>query len=178
MELTIHGRDDQGTKLAGQILATAFRRSGKSVRLFVASDDDRDGPVTVFVGVDTPPIVRRDAIEPASFVLVLDPLLLDQVDPRSLADDAIVLVNSPAEPCSRMALASRIQAIDASSIATNVGLGPFVATAALGAFVRVTGILDLDELLPAIALWKPLRRGDHLRACETAYEAVEVPAAH
>jgi hypothetical protein len=43
--------------------------------------------------------------------------------------------------------------------------------------VLVTGILELDELLPAVALWRPLRRGDHLRACERAYDAGEVPAA-
>ena len=176
MEITIHGRDDQGTTLAGQILATAFRRSGGSVRLFVASDDDRDAPMAAFVGVDTLPIVRRDTIEPTSFVLVLDPSLLDQVDRRALADGAIIVVNSPADPCSRMPLASHIVTIDASSIATGSGLGRFVATAGLGAFARATGILTLDELLPAVALWRPLKRGDHLRACATAYGEMEVPA--
>ena len=176
MEITIHGRDDQGTKLAGQILATAFRRSGRSVRLSVAPDDDRDAPVAAFVGVDTPPIVPRDTIDPASFVLVLDPLLLDQIDRRALADDVIIVVNSPADPCSRMPLASRIVTIDASAIATGSGLGRFVATAGLGALARATGILSLDELLPAVALWRPLKRGDHLRTCATAYDAIVVPA--
>ncbi|MBI1737320.1 MAG: 2-oxoacid:acceptor oxidoreductase family protein [Candidatus Rokubacteria bacterium] len=170
LELRVHGRGGQGAQVGCQILAGAFFRAGRWVQAFAAYGGERRGaPVTAAVRVDGAPIHLRCDVEHADVAVVLDATLLGLIDPASLAPDALVVVNAPAAPCGRLPGVTRIVAIDAAAIARRHRLGPIVATAMIGAFAAASRLLTLEELLPAIEEWSPVKKAENTAACTEAY---------
>ena len=68
----------------------------------------------------------------------------------------------------------RVATVDAAGIAVRHGLGsrsqPVVNTAILGAFVRATGVVELEALLEAIDLEVPVKAEENRAAATEAYE--------
>jgi 2-oxoacid:acceptor oxidoreductase gamma subunit (pyruvate/2-ketoisovalerate family) len=173
LTIRIHGRGGQGARVACRILAAAFRRGGREVQAFASyGGEHRETPVAAVVSVDARPIRRRDDVECANHVLVLDPSLLADITPGALREDGLVLVDAPAAPCRRSAWALRVVEIDASAIADRAGLGPIVATAMLGAFAAATGLVSLLDLKRAVAAGSPAQRDANVTACVAGYLTV------
>lgn len=170
LEIKLHGRGGQGAQVACQILAAAFFRAGREVQAFAAYGGERRGaPVTASVRVDDRPIRLRCDIERADHVLVFDPTLLAGLPPDAVREGGLLVVNSPLAACSFHPLGVRLRAIDAGAVALQVGLGPIVSTAMLGAFAGATGLLELDELLLAVEQGSPVKRAENVRACALGY---------
>lgn len=157
IEIRIHGRGGQGAVIASEILATAFFREGQSVQAFPAFGVERRGaPVAAFVRADSAPIRLRCQIYTPDHVIVLDPTLLSVVDVTAgLKPGGIVLINAEHAPATFPALRQfNVATVAAGAIAASHNLGtstnPIVNTTILGAFVRATGLIELDTLLGAI----------------------------
>ena len=70
----------------------------------------------------------------------------------------------------------RVSTVDANTIAVKYRLGPrnapIVNTAILGAFCRVTGIVQLESVIEAVRASVPNKPDDNVAAVKEAYELV------
>lgn len=181
IELRFHGRGGQGAVVASKTLAQAAFRTGRYVQSYPDYGVERRGaPVVAFAriaeeGDDT--FVRQDIREP-DHLLILDATLLATAAPLTgLRPGGWVVVNSP-DPPDRLGIDAsfRVATVDASRIALDHGLGsaaqPVVNTAILGAFVRATGIVTLEDLLAAIEHEVPVKGAENRAAAQDAYDHV------
>ena len=183
IEVRMHGRGGQGTVVASKMLADAAFNEGKYVQSYPQFGVERRGaPVTAFtrIGEEGEELFVRSSIYEPHHVVVLDPTLLEAVDVlEGLREGGTVLVNTP-EPPERLDIPSkfRVATVDASTIATRWGLGskaqPIVNTAILGAFARVTGIVQLETLLNTIREEAPLKPEENAKAARDAYNEVRM----
>jgi 2-oxoacid:acceptor oxidoreductase gamma subunit (pyruvate/2-ketoisovalerate family) len=166
IELRIHGRGGQGAVVASKTLAQAAFQTGVYVQSYPDYGVERRGaPVVAFARIAEPGddlFVRQDIREP-NHILVLDAALLESADPLAgLRSRGWVVVNTPDSP-EELGIdpTYRVATVDASKIALTHGLGtaaqPVVNTAILGAFVRATDIVTLEDLLTAIEYEVPVK---------------------
>ena len=128
-EIHVYGRPGQGAELVCRILARAFSRIPREMSAFVAPRGGRG---------------------PADYAIVLDPALLSGVVRSSLTTDALVVVNAPMSPCSRLLGGHRVIAVDATGVLGHSGDRASLAAAMAGAFAAASGLVSVDELLFAI----------------------------
>ena len=179
IELRIHGRGGQGAVVASKTLAQAAFQTGVYVQSYPDYGVERRGaPVVAFARIAEPGddlFVRQDIRQP-DHILVLDAALLDSANPLSgLRSRGWVVVNTPDSPEDLgIDPTYRVATVDASKIALSHRLGtaaqPVVNTAILGAFVRATGIVTLDDLLTAIEHEVPAKAEENRAAAIEAYE--------
>ena len=183
IELRFHGRGGQGAVVASKAIAQAAFLAGHYVQSYPDYGVERRGaPVVAFARIAEPGdefFVRQDIREP-DHILVLDPTLLESGAPLAgLKPGGWVVVNSPDDP-DDLGIPGHFRAatVDASSIAVRHHLGsashPVVNTAILGAFVKATGIVGLDEVLEAIEHTVPVRVEENKAAATEAYEQVQM----
>ena len=179
IELRIHGRGGQGAVVASKVLAEAAFLRGRYVQSYPDYGVERRGaPVVAFARIAEPGdefFVRQDIRRP-NHLLVLDPTLLSSAPVLSgLQPGGWVVVNTPEAPGSLgVPEEYRVATVDAAAIAVRHGLGsrsqPVVNTAILGAFVRATGVVELEALLEAIDLEVPAKAGENRAAATEAFE--------
>ena len=182
-ELLLTGIGGQGVQLAAQVLARAAVLEGRDVMLFgvysgVMRGGNSDATVVVADGpVQAPPIVSRAWSAIALHPRYWEPLAL------KLVDGAVVILNSSLfdEPVDR----DRLRVIDvaATDLAAEPGNPLVVSMVATGAYVAVTGLVDLDAAVAAMRESLPPYRRQHaegneqaLRAGHDAVEPLAVPA--
>jgi 2-oxoisovalerate/pyruvate ferredoxin oxidoreductase gamma subunit len=183
MEIRFHGRGGQGTVVASKIMADAVFLDGRFSQSFPSFGVERRGaPVTAFLRVDDKPIRIRTEIYEPQHIVVLDPLLVDQVPlTQGLPAGGTVIVNSEKRPeaLKDRFKGFRVATVPAGRIAHRRGLGsgqtPIVNTAILGAVNRVLGIVTMDSLLRAIREGVPARALENAEAAQEAFEAVREP---
>ncbi len=179
IELRIHGRGGQGAVVASKVLAEAAFLRGRYVQSYPDYGVERRGaPVVAFARIAEPGdefFVRQDIRRP-NHLLVLDPTLLSSAPVLAgLQPGGWVVVNTPEAPGSLgVPEEYRVATVDAAAIAVRHGLGsrsqPVVNTAILGAFVRATGVVELEALLEAIDLEVPVKAGENRAAATEAFE--------
>ncbi len=174
IELRIHGRGGQGAVVASKVLAEAAFLRGRYVQSYPDYGVERRGaPVVAFARIAEPGddfFVRQDIREP-------DHLLVLDATPARLGPGAVRARSRGAGWWStpRQAPAPwgcprsyRVATVDAAGIAVRHGLGsrsqPVVNTAILGAFVRATGVVELEALLEAIDLEVPVKAEENRAA--------------
>lgn len=180
IEIRFHGRGGQGAVLASNILASAFFRDGKYVQSFPAFGGERRGaPVMAFVRIDDKEIGIRSNIYRPDHVVVLDAALIKTTDiTAGLKKSGWIVVNSSKPPdnypFSRLFPTATI---NANAIAIRHRLGaptsPIVNTAILGAFSRVTGLVQIDSVIEAIKESVPTDPESNVSATIEAYENVK-----
>jgi len=152
IEVRFHGRGGQGAVMASRILATAFVKTGRYGASFPMFGFERRGaPVTAFGRFDDKPIREKTQIYNPHVLVVLDSS--QRVSPRVFdglaANGTMVLNHGGALDLSHENL-SKAGIIDASAIAQEeIGI-PLPNTCILGAFARVTGLVDLDSLVESL----------------------------
>jgi len=181
IEVRIHGRGGQGAVIASKVLADAVFREGRYVQSFPSFGVERRGaPVAAFTRIDDQPIRLRCQIYNPDHVLVLDPSLMQVVDVTAgLKEGGWVLINSEQPPSSFCLPGQfRVATVNANAIAIQYHLGPrtapIVNTAILGAFARITGVVELDTVVAAVRDAVPVKRDDNAAAARAAYEAVQM----
>ena len=110
--------------------------------------------------------------------MVLDPSLIDYVDiTAGLRPDGWIIINASQSPQDfPLHKTWHVASVNANSIAAKYRIGtvtqPIVNTTMVGALVRVTGIVGLDELTRAIAETIPGKGETNQNAAREAYESV------
>jgi 2-oxoacid:acceptor oxidoreductase gamma subunit (pyruvate/2-ketoisovalerate family) len=180
IEIRFHGRGGQGAVVASKILATSLFLDGKYSQSFPAFGVERRGaPVTAFLRVDDKPIRLRTEIYEPDHLVVLDPLLVEQMPlANGLKKDGIVLINSGKEPgeFSDTFKGFRVATVPAGKIAVKYHLGtaqsPIVNTAILGAVAKVLGIVTMESLIEGIKTDVPAYTENNVAAAQEAYQTV------
>ncbi len=157
LEIRWHGRGGQGAKTAALLFGESALETGKFIQAFPEYGPERMGaPVTAFNRLSDQPIFIHSGIKNPDIVVVLDPSLIESARvTEGLKENGILLVNtaeSPEELRKRFGIsqAIRVFTVDASKIALETVGRDVPNTPMLGALVRVTGVLKLEEMVGAI----------------------------
>lgn len=153
MEIRWHGRGGQGAKTAALLFADAALEAGKHIQAFPEYGPERMGaPVSAYDRLSNEPITLHCGITEPQIVIVLDSTLIGKVDVTAgLPDDGMLLINTnedPREVRKKLKLTGRrIFTVDASRISRETIGKEIPNTPMLGALIRVSGLLDLEEML-------------------------------
>jgi pyruvate ferredoxin oxidoreductase gamma subunit len=151
IEMRFHGRGGQGAVTSAELVAQAVIASGKYATAFPSFGPERRGaPVVAFARVADEPIRVRAKVYNPDVVLVLDPSLLEIVQPTGgLRDNGILIINSSKDPETvrkELSYEGKLAIVDASRIAREVIGLPITNTTMVGALLKGTGLLETDEL--------------------------------
>jgi pyruvate ferredoxin oxidoreductase gamma subunit/2-oxoisovalerate ferredoxin oxidoreductase gamma subunit len=175
-EMTFFGRGGQGAVIASEILANAYFLEGYQVQCFPSFGVERRGaPVTAFLRVDEEFIYLRSMIYEADIGIVLAPDIVNAPTFKpSLKPGSILVVNSKSKLPGLSEF--KVYYVDATGIALEYGLGskaqPLVNTAIVGAYVKISDDLKLDNLLKAVENSVPQKTSKNLEAVNKAYNSV------
>ncbi len=184
IEIRIHGRGGQGAVIASQIVARAAFHKGLYVQAFPQFGVERRGaPVLSFARLSEEPIRLRSAVYKPHHTMVLDAALIEHTDvTQGLRPDGWIVINSPQPPQSfSLSQNWNLATVDATTIAAAHGIvtltQPIVNTTMVGALVRVTGIVQLEDLEWAFA--DTFKKGveANQKATREAYEKVMMSTA-
>lgn len=152
-EIRWHGRGGQGAKTAALLFGDACLSTGKYIQAFPEYGPERMGaPVASFNRISPYPIRIHSGIENPDVVVVLDFTLIEQVNICEGLDEkeGILLINTPLTPSeikNKINFNGKIYTCDATRISLETIGRNIPNTPMMGALVRVTGILTLEELL-------------------------------
>ncbi len=183
IEIRWHGRGGQGAVTASELVAVAAIKEGKYALAFPEFGAERRGaPVRAYTRItaETTLIPRTPVLEP-DIVVVLDSGLLGLPDVlQGIKKGGLLLVNTKAKPSelrARLGCSSdiRVATVDATGIALETIRAPIVNTAILGALVRASNVVSLENIIEAVKERFPGRVGEvNVEAVKKAYEKVEV----
>lgn len=153
-EVRWHGRAQQGVVTAAKVLAETAMVDGRHVQAFPEFGPERMGaPVKAYNRISDDPIRIHCQVTEPKYVLIADPTLLEVVPVlEGTPDDAIFIINtekSPADIRGDLGLADGIGnvfTIDANHISMETIGRVMPNTPMLGAFAKVTGLIELDAL--------------------------------
>ncbi len=151
LEIRFHGRGGQGAVTTAELLAQAAVEEGRFSQAFPSFGPERRGaPVMAFCRVDDERIRLRCQVKSPDAAIVLDPKLLEVVDPTSgLRDDGVLVINSTAsaqELRDKYRIRNKLAIVDALTIAMEELKRPITNTAMLGALIKATGVVKIDSL--------------------------------
>lgn len=156
IEIRIHGRGGQGAVTSAELIAIAAINEGKFAQAFPSFGPERRGaPVQAFARIDTKKIRTREKIYNPDIILVLDPTLpkITKVT-LGLKENGVAILNSNlSEKEVRKFLEDykgKLALVDATKIAIEeIGL-PITNTTMLGAFLKVTGLIEVKHMEEAL----------------------------
>ena len=184
-EVRWHGRGGQGAKTAGYILAIAAAEAGSNIQAFPDYGAERRGaPMRSYMRISDAPIRLRSGVKTPQVVVVLDATLLGSEDVTAgMADDALIIINTPLAPDEvRGQLKNqkvKVATVDATGISQEAIGRAIPNTPMLGALAKLTDVVTLDgakagarkqlgeKLAPAVI-------EANMKAIERAYEEVKV----
>ena len=153
VEIRWHARGGQGAVTAAKALAETALVEGKYVQAAPEYGPERAGaPLRAFNRISNKPIRLHSAVIAPEVVVVLDPTLVGTVDvSEGTSEQATIIVNTPGSPeemRKKMGLKGRkIFTVDATRIALDTFGLPIPNTPMMGALVKVTGLLKLENVL-------------------------------
>jgi pyruvate ferredoxin oxidoreductase gamma subunit len=179
MEVRFHGRGGQGAVTSAEMVAMAAIGKGKYAQAMPSFGAERRGaPVQAFARVDDHPItIRQEILEPDA-VVVLDPTLLATIPVTSgIKQNGVIIINThrPLEEMKKnLKTQARIAIVDASHIAREVLGRPITNTTMLGALIKVTGMLDPEDLVEPLKERFGKIAGRNIDAMKRAYNETKV----
>ena len=185
-EIRWHGRAGQGIVTASELLAEAALKEGKYFQAFPEYGPERMGaPIKAYTRISDEPVEIHYQILNPEVVVVVNPNLLGAVDvTEGLSKEGIVIVNIPEtadQLRTRLGLVgkpARVFAVDATRIALETIKRDIPATLMIGAIIRATGLVKLENTLHLVEekLGAKLRGEvvqSNLKALQRAYEEVK-----
>jgi 2-oxoacid:acceptor oxidoreductase gamma subunit (pyruvate/2-ketoisovalerate family) len=181
LEIRTHGRGGQGAVVASEVLAAAFFKEGKYVQSFPTFGVERRGaPVAAFTRVDEETILLRCEVYTPDHVMVLGETLVESIDVTAgLKDGGWIIINTELSPSDfDFPDKFKVATVDASGIAVNHKLGtktsPIVNTAILGAFCKVTGLVQMKSIAESIRDYISIKPDDNVAAAKEAFDSVQL----
>ncbi len=156
LEIRWHGRGGQGAVTAAKMLAAAALREGKQFQAFPEYGPERRGaPVQVFTRISDEPIRTFSYITRPNMIVILDPGLIGSVPvEEGLDENGVVVANfkgTPAELRAAMGLKGRkIFTVDATDVAMRTMGRAITNTPMLGAVVKASGAVTLEEAIEEV----------------------------
>ena len=159
-EVRIHGRGGQGVVTAAELLSVAAFDGGRHAQAFPTFGSERTGaPVVSFVRMSETPVRSREPVAEPDALIIQDTTLLHQVDVfAGLKDSGYVLLNSAGglaelglEELGERLPAGHVATVPATEIALEHVGRPVPTVPLLGAFVAMTGLVELDAVVAALA---------------------------
>ncbi len=152
-EVRFHGRGGQGVVTTSKILANAFARIGQFGASFPMFGFERRGaPVTAFGRFSETPVREKTQIYTPDILVVLDPSQRSsEAVFQGLLPNGMMLLNDSEDPStvSHKDLKT-LAVIDANKIALEeIGL-PIPNTVIVGAFARMSGLLEVAPCCEAL----------------------------
>jgi len=175
-EVRLHGRGGQGAVTSAELIATAAINKGKFAQAFPSFGPERRGaPVVAFSRVDEKKINIRAKVYSPDIVIVLDPGLLSLLDPTDgMKADGILVLNTKKDPDEirdKYGYKCKIITIDANKIALKELGRLIVNTTMLGAFLKATDALTLEDIeTPLMDRFGAKLGGKNMIALRRAYE--------
>jgi pyruvate ferredoxin oxidoreductase gamma subunit len=150
VEVRWHGRGGQGVVTASELLAGAALAEGKYLQAFPEFGPERMGaPIRAFTRISDEPIEIHSHVYTPDLVVVLDPTLLENpAITEGLSDEGKLIVNFPGtvdEVRKITKFMGRIFVVDATRIARETIGRPIANTCCVGALVKVTGLVNLNQ---------------------------------
>lgn len=135
--------------------------------------------MVAFCRVDDRKINIRAKVYNPDAVVVLDPGLVDLLDPtEGMKDGGVLVMNTrkaPGEVETSKGSAIRIAAVDADRIAIEELGRPIVNTTMIGAFIKATGLISIDDIKGPLLERFGSKLGErNLKAMERAYNEVVI----
>ncbi len=175
MEIRFHGRGGQGAVTSAELLAVAAINKGMYAQAFPSFGPERRGaPVVAFCRLDNKRILLRDKIYEPDVVVILDSGLLTLIDPvEGLKPDGILIINtkkSYEEIMNECRFSCRVGTVNADQIAREELGRVIVNTTMLGAVLRATGLLGVEDMRgPMLERFGPKLGEKNMRALERSY---------
>jgi pyruvate ferredoxin oxidoreductase gamma subunit len=180
VEIRWHGRGGQGTITAANLLAKAAYKQGyKGVQTIPWIGAERRGaPIKAFTRLSKDEVRYHSQIYEPDVVILMDHTLFyvyEGMVTSGLKNGSLLLVNSPRPIKAKDGY--EVKTIDATGISIQIGLEvagqPVINAPMLGAFAKVTGILDLEIVENSIREEWPGKWADkNVSAAKTAYESM------
>ncbi len=179
LEIRFHGRGGQGAVTTAELLALSAISEGKFAQAFPSFGPERRGaPVMAFCRVDDKPIRLRAQITEPDVALVLDPGLLDILDPsKGLKKNGVVVLNtrdSAEHVKSTYKMSGRLALVDALTIAIEELGRPITNTAMLGVLIKATGVVNLESLEKQIDIRFGRIAAKNIKAYRRAYNETKI----
>lgn len=175
LEIRFHGRGGQGAVTSAELLAVAAINKGMYAQAFPSFGPERRGaPVVAFCRLDEKRILLRAKIYEPDVVVILDSGLLNLIDPvEGLKPDGILIINtkkSYEEIMNECHFSCRVGTVNADQIAREELGRAIVNTTMLGAVIKATGLLSIEDIRgPLLERFGPQLGEKNLRALERAY---------
>jgi len=182
VEVRWHGRGGQGVVTASELLAGAALAEGKYLQAFPEFGPERMGaPIRAFTRISDEPIEIHSHVYTPDVVVVLDPTLLgNPMITEGLSDEGKLIVNYPGtadEVRKTTKFMGRIYVVDATKIAVETIGRPIANTCCVGALVKVTGLVTMDQVEAQIRKMLQTKIGEkateaNIQASKRAYKEV------
>ena len=156
IEVRWHGRGGQGAVTSVELLAIAAIGTGKYAQGFPSFGPERRGaPVAAFSRIDDKQIKVRSGIYKPDVVIVLDASLIGMENVTDgLKPDGILIVNTsktPEEIKKALNFGGTVATVDGTGIARKEMGVPIANTTMIGALIKMTKVMKLDDMNDAIA---------------------------
>ncbi|MCK5837624.1 MAG: 2-oxoacid:acceptor oxidoreductase family protein [Desulfobacula sp.] len=151
-EVRFHGRGGQGVVTTSKILANAFARTGQFGASFPMFGFERRGaPVTAFGRFSDKPVREKTQIYNPDIIVVLDPSQRNsELVFQGLLPGGMMLLNDSDNTLISHDNLKKMGIIDANKIAVEeIGL-VIPNTVVVGAFARMSGLLDIEPCCDAL----------------------------
>lgn len=184
-EIRWHARGGQGAVTAAKLLAEAALAQGQYIQAFPEYGPERMGaPIQAFTRLSNNPIFIKSGITNPDIVIVLDQTLLNTIDVTvGLTENGFLIINSektPFEIRQDLAISNlKVATVDATKIALETIGKPIPNTPMLGALIKATKIMTLQELTSHVQesfskkFTNEIIQGN-IRAIERAYKEVKI----
>jgi len=171
-EVLCTGVGGQGVQIASRTLATAAIDEGRHVMLVPRYGGGmRGGMTNAEVTIGDLALRALPVATSAWSAYVMDPSYWSTIRPN-LADGAVVVLNSSL--CATLTVdvpRARVFEVAASEVAADLGNPMSAGFVLLGAFVAVTGLVDVESAVGAMRQLVPAYRTQHVEANERAIRA-------
>ena len=184
IEVRWHGRGGQGAKTAAQFLAEAALDMGKHIQAFPEYGPERAGaPMQAYTRISDKPITIHCSVTSPEAVVVIDPTLIEPGVAEGLKDDGVIVVNSTESPDAvrkKLGLSkAKVATVDATGISLDILKLPMPNTPMLGALLKVTSLVPLENLEEKIKAKFLKKLGEektkaNIEAVKRAYNEVKI----
>lgn len=176
IQIKFLGKGGQGVVVASEILARACFEEDLYPQCFSLYGGERRGAtVAAFVRVDRTKIYLKCDIDRPDHLVLFDKSLFNEKEvTEQVEPGGTLLLNWEKDLPLKELQAFKVGRIDALEISRKNGLGAIVNTAILGAYIRLTHLINLDTLLKVISRTVPTAADQNVMAAKEAYERLPI----